>query len=73
MLASTLYEPGLNSSASRSEPNWLSFCALNTESSFAWMLVVDMPGSKMATLGPKSGVSEVGSVPPPPSPPVVVP
>src|SRR5215831_17438879 len=56
MFASTLYVPGLNSRAKRCVPNWFSFCVLNTLFSVAWMLELDMLGSKTDTFGPRFGV-----------------
>jgi hypothetical protein len=56
MLASALYVPGLNRSANRWVPNWLSFWVLKTLSSVVWMLELDMLGSKISTFGPKLGV-----------------
>jgi hypothetical protein len=54
ILASIAYVPGLNSSALRWEPNWLLSWIAKTEFSVAWMLALDMLGSKIATFGPKS-------------------
>src|SRR5215471_8490994 len=43
---------------------WVSFCALKSASSCAWIVAADMVGSKMRTFGPKFGVSDwVGHTP----------
>src|ERR1044072_7966050 len=57
MLASTEYEPGLNSRAKRLPPNWLVCCWPKTELSLAW---VGVEGSKRLTFGPRSGLFPVG-------------
>ncbi|WP_449224184.1 hypothetical protein [Amycolatopsis speibonae] len=54
-MTSTLYEPGLNSSAFRFEPNWLVSCCENTLLTWDWIADCDMPGSKTSTFGPRSG------------------
>src|SRR5882757_741189 len=59
-LALTLYVPGLNSRALRWVPNWLDCWVLKTESRVLWIVALDIVGSKIETLGPKLGVSEVG-------------
>src|SRR5215469_3359234 len=56
MFASTAYVPGLNSSAKRCVPNWLTFCVLKTLFSVVWMAELPWLGSKMETFGPKLGV-----------------
>src|SRR6266496_3210276 len=45
--------PGLNNSAYRCVPNWLVSCWLNTLSSWPWMALLDIDGSKTITLGPR--------------------
>src|SRR5215469_15295649 len=56
MFASTLYVPGLKSSAKRCVPNWFSFWVLKTLFSVVWMLELDMLGSKTNTFDPRFGV-----------------
>src|SRR5690242_12038822 len=66
------YEPGLNRCAIRPVPIWavcVSFWALKSASSCAWIVAVAMPGSKIRTLGPKFGMS--GWVGQPPVTPIV--
>ena len=58
MFAYTLYDPGLNRSASRRSWNWwacVSFWASNTSFSDAWIVASGVLSSKMRTFGPKSG------------------
>src|SRR5258706_1340124 len=62
MLASAEYVPGLKSRALRSGPNWLVSCVAKTAFSVAWMLALDMEGSKIATFGPKSTGPDVPGV-----------
>jgi hypothetical protein len=51
----------LNRCATRRSANCavsVSFWLLKSVSSWAWIVAADMPGSKMRTFGPKSGVSD---------------
>jgi len=53
--AAVPYVPGLNNSAYRSVPISLSTCLSRIASTAAWMSATGMLGSKIFTLGPKSG------------------
>ena len=58
--------PGLKRKVKRWPPNWavgLRFIELKALSTLERIVAIGVDGSKIATLGPKSGVSEVGSVP----------
>jgi hypothetical protein len=54
MLASTLYVPGLNSSAYLLVPNWLRSCWLKIWFSRPWIVAWDIDGSKTNVFGPRS-------------------
>src|SRR3954454_17825394 len=52
------YVPGLKSRAYRWLPNWLPSCCAAIASTVAWIWATGMLGSKIRTLGPRSGWAE---------------